>query len=420
MGKNKKRYPEGIVLVVLALALGGCLGPLKEAPMGYLQIGGAASGRTLLPGVDEVAIMTYKVHLSGPGGTIDQNFGPAGGTIDLAPGSWNITVKAYNDTPRLRGIAEETITVASGSSHTIALKTCIGVSTEADLSAALQGTLYPRDTADGDLIVLEKDITVVPSPGGFFDVQIVTIIADPGTIRTLTTAAFRADTGGRLTLGRQGETGGLVLDGNGLDYGDAITGYASYGFLNRLGGSLTINGNTEIKNYKNSSGNGGAITVLNGGYLTINGGDIHDNQNTEPSGSSYGGAIFVDGSTFVMTGGIIRDNSAIDRGGGIYCAGTSTNTIGAGVISGNSAGNGGGVYSSATNLDFNGTTISGNNAADITGIGGIYKDGGFTGNPLIGLDNVTFSGNMRNGVADINSHRFDYNADNDFGLIFEP
>ncbi|GHV69130.1 hypothetical protein AGMMS49928_10450 [Spirochaetia bacterium] len=586
MGKNRKRYPGGIALAVLALVLGGCFSPLKEAPMGYIQIGaaihtngGAASDRTVLPGADELAVMTYKVHLSGPGGTIDQNLGPSGGTISLIPGNWKITVKAYidasTDESRLRGIAEETIIVTPGGSHTITLKPCIGVSTEADLKAIFDSSSqlslrYPPDTAKGDLIVLESDITASMAATGILQVpsgRDVTIIAEPGTTRTLTTASFAVNLGS-LTLGKAGETGKLVFDGAGLDYFGGS--YSSWPLYVYSSGSLTINGNTEIKNFVASNGQGGAIMVQNGSTLTINGGDIHHNQNTESTGFSFGGAIFVQDSTFVMNGGIIRNNSAIDSGGGVYIVrdGTSpasftmyggtirnntadnsgggvyvsasassatftmydgtidnntagaqgggvwhdgeftmnggtisnnkvasstssiagggiyqqfnssnsnrftmnggrvtgnsalctlssggaaqgggimggltssnmdlnggtisnntasstsgtaygggihcdaivtlanTNTIGAVVIRGNSAGTGGGVYSSTPNLNFNGTTISGNNATDSTGIGGAYKNGGFTSGDFV---NVTISGNMRNGAV---GPGYDYN-----------
>ncbi|GHV96781.1 hypothetical protein AGMMS50293_31010 [Spirochaetia bacterium] len=376
-----------------------------------ISLGGPAQSRTAVPDAAELAVMSIEVELTSTinGSVINRTFGPGGGTIELASGTWQLTAKAYNDDPRLRGFAEETIPVNPGSSHSVTLKSCIGVSTEAELKAVFDAnssfyTRYPWDTTNGDLIVLEQNI---PAPVTIAPTDIlrvrgprrVTIIAEPGTTRTLTAAAFAVENGGSLTLGKAGETGGLVFDGYSIDYGD-LTGYGAFA-LHVTGtdtttnpatsSNLTINGNTEIKNCTNSNGQGGAITVKDGSSLIINGGDIRDNKNIDSSsGNSSGGAIYVEDSTFVMTGGIIQNNSAINRGGGVYIAATSGQasfTMSNGEIKNNIVGlpstspgttvaQGGGVWHSGE-FTMSGGTISGNSASDPAAAvygGGIYQE----------------------------------------------
>ncbi|GHV90360.1 hypothetical protein AGMMS50268_08630 [Spirochaetia bacterium] len=368
----------------------------------------APASRTAVPAASENLSVTVTLS-GGPGGPVSAVFGPSGGTVTVEPGAWQLAVEARNDAGRLRAIQEQgpqAIQVTPGSAHNIALKACIGVSTDTDLRDALDGTLYSPDTANGDLIVLERDITASMATTGILQVQgrDVTIIAEPGTTRTLTQAAFTVNSGASLTLGRAGETGWLVFDGNGLDY--FAGGYGSFA-LYAASGSLTINGNTEIKNCENSNGQGGAITVTNGGSLTINGGDIHDNRNTETGGSSHGGAIFVEDSTFVMNGGTIRNNSANDAGGGVYIAASSSpasfemngGTIDNNTVTSTGSANGGGVYNDGMFTMFDGT-ISNNTVtgSGLTGGGGVFQ----TSNPsnsLFTMNGGSITGNKALGGA---------------------
>ncbi|GHV69150.1 hypothetical protein AGMMS49928_10530 [Spirochaetia bacterium] len=438
--------------IVLAL-LGGCdsgLGGFSGAVgigdtsggMGEIRIGPGGQGQSLtaLP-TTELDTMTYDVWLTGPSGPIDpQSFGPAGGSILLASGSWDITAKAYimdGNTRRLRGIAEDTITVSPGKTHTVKMKSCIGVTTAAELKDIFtpspnttDDTLYnryPPDTTSGagDLIVLENksisinegNITATVAATGIISIgevttgvpRHVTIIAEPGTTQTLTSAAFTVEDGASLTLGKTEYTGKLVFDGGGIDYGDLNGGYGAFALHITGGSSLTINGNTEITNCKNRNGKGGAITLAYDSSLTINGGEIYANENTESTtDKSFGGAIYVDGSTFVMNGGTIRNNSAKNKGGGVYIA-TITNpytasfTMNGGTIKDNSADvEGGGVYveeiggRKATFTMETGSTISGNTAGGFGG--GVWNNGEFI---MLGgtISNNTVTTDFRNGIA---------------------
>ncbi|GHV69152.1 hypothetical protein AGMMS49928_10540 [Spirochaetia bacterium] len=403
----------------------------KSVGFGEIRIGpgGPVQSLTAVPtSPGELETMTYDVVLERAGYTpINESFGPDGGSITIAAGAWRITVKARYTAPnaapgtpsRLRGFVERPLTIEAGKSYVIKLKTCIGISTAAELKDILNpagngtlSTLYPPDTTSGagDLIVLENksisinegNITASLAATGILSIgevttgvpRHVTIIAEPGTTQTLTSAAFTVEDGASLTLGKTEYTGKLVFDGGGIDYGDLNGGYGAFALYVTGGSSLTINGTTEITNCENSNGQGGAITVKDGSSLTLNSGDIHDNHNTEPAitttpDTSNGGAIFVEDSTFVMNDGIIQNNSAINRGGGVYIAATSGQarfTMNGGTIYNNSVGNGttgttvaqgGGVWHSGEFIMKSGATISNNVASDsaapVSG-GGIYQE----------------------------------------------
>jgi hypothetical protein len=317
--------------------------------------------------------------------------------VPVTAGVWQVSARAYNGEGRLRAIAEEvSITVIPGGTHTITMKACIGVKTGADLMAALDGSLYPPDAVHGDLIVLETDIALTPSMGGHIPITSgkYTLIAAPGTTRTLSKACISVETS-TLTLGRTGETGKLILDGQNEDI------EASYGIpagLQINGSTLNIEGNTEITRYESSGTQGSAIFLTGGsvnGYSTLNmsGGDIHDNRNTGGS-SGYGGAIFVDASTFNLSGGKVRDNRIPEGQGGAvyvvsstYSPGQARFTMSGGEISGNIAGqynqiNGGGVYldgsSAASAADVRFTMSGGlidNNQCPQGDGGGVYVKG---------------------------------------------
>ncbi|GHV69148.1 hypothetical protein AGMMS49928_10520 [Spirochaetia bacterium] len=409
---------------------------LPRAGMGEIRIGlgGPAKSLTMVPTADELGGISFEVDLNGPyGQEPTKYFGPDGGTISLSSGNYTLTVKLLNgETPkkRLRAIANETIKVSSGSVHFIAMKACIGVFDETEFSAALQGTLspYTPDTTSGagDLIVLQDNIITFTAITSFTVDRDITIMAEPGITRTLKQAAFTVNPGASLTLGKAGETAypGLVLDGDNLDYASA-----SSPALNISGGSLTINGNTEITKYKSSSGKGGAIYVHNNGSLTINDGygKINNNENIDTIDGN-GGAIFIEDSVFEMNGGSITNNKTTENGGGVYIGSGSQFTMSAGTIGGSSSdgnnavdgggvyiedggqftmngtatisyneatGNGGGVYVTGSNSQFtmSGTAAISNNDATGDG-GGVYLDGGqFTmSGGIIGSGNTAVMG----------------------------
>lgn len=109
------------------------------------------------------------------------------------------------------------------------------------------------------------------------------------------------------------------------------------------------------------SKNGGGVTVQNSGIFNMYGGKISENKaETNVTNFGYGGGVFVDQSTFTMSGGEISGNTASKDGGGVYLEGGSTFTMTGGTISYNKS------LATTANIDH------------IVGGGGVYVGGGST------------------------------------------
>ena len=117
---------------------------------------------------------------------------------------------------------------------------------------------------------------------------------------------------------------------------------------NYYGGGVTVEGGTfhmdggAIRNCGINGGSicwGGGVAVMFGGSFIMDGGEITGCYADSPDGyTSYGGGVFVAyGSSFTMNGGTISDNRA-DVGGGVMFSGNSAvMNIGGGSITGNTA-----------------------------------------------------------------------------------
>jgi hypothetical protein len=146
---------------------------------------GSSGERTVLPTAGELLGMTYRASFTGPGGSVYNEFGSNGGTVQLQAGNWNYTVKACNSEPRLRGIAEGSLRVTSSGKHVVNMTSCIGIKNETDLSTIMSGSpvgsfnIGKDSSAKGNLLVLENDISVsgsiIVTSGNY------TLISDPQT-----------------------------------------------------------------------------------------------------------------------------------------------------------------------------------------------------------------------------------------------
>ena len=177
---------------------------------------------------------------------------------------------------------------------------------------------------------------------------------------TLTTTA-----NANYTLYRTEET---TTNGNGM-------------FTVANGGNLTILGNnshtlTLDGNKTALSGNGQTLVwINNGGNFTLDDGGVLTNNSVKGEGANgekkRGGAVYVNGGTFTMSGGTISRNAAEDLGGGVN-VNSGKFTMSGGVIGGeekdgNSAFHGGGVCIYSGTFEMSGGAISGNNATgDVT------------------------------------------------------
>lgn len=117
---------------------------------------------------------------------------------------------------------------------------------------------------------------------------------------------------------------------------------------NYYGGGVTVEGGTfrmsggTIRNCGINGGSicwGGGVAVMFGGSFIMDGGEITDCYADSPDGyTSYGGGVFVGyGSSFTMNGGTISDNRADVGGGVMFSDNSAVMNIDGGSITGNTA-----------------------------------------------------------------------------------
>lgn len=200
------------------------------------------------------------------------------------------------------------------------------------------------------------------------------IYAAEGSVLNITTGAklqnnhnsqknYYYDYGGAVySYGTVNMDGGLVT-GNTADNGGGLMLRGSNAVLNFTGGEISGNScNTDMASTEGSSG--GGVGLVAGADMTMSGGEISGNTARYGAGVSTGCIVdYLDeiGSEFVMTGGEIKNNEAIQQGGGIFIQTHCEGRITAGTITGNIASKSGG------------TQFAG---------GGIYVNGHFTNNNL--------------------------------------
>jgi hypothetical protein len=399
-----------LLTVGFVLMLSSCLSPLSEGSA-TVTIGGV-SGRTVVPTAAELAGMTYELTLIGGSlGTFGGTYS-YGDTVSVPPGSYRILVTARNADNRIRGVLEETRTLTEGSNQSLTLKSAIGIRSSGDLSNAINNSGVFYGLADVDnLLVIENDFPLTNNASSA-PANAVTIIAEPGTTRTIRRGGSYNFTisGGNLTLGRPGESGTLIFDGENLVGTNAMFA------LNTA--TLTINGNTTITNCYDRGGIG-----VTGGTLNLNSGKIINNHMEMSSSVALGGGIYIENSILnfgagplEISGNTVTTTGSYDAsGGGIYVGTGGTVYFTAPVCNlriinnqavGGAAAKGGGIHiGTSINVTFPpGVVISGNSVSGDTttsGGGGIYKYSGATVNATA----VNFgNGNGVNSVPQHGNH----------------
>jgi hypothetical protein len=151
-------------------------------------------------------------------------------------------------------------------------------------------------------------------------------------------------------------------------------------FTVAAGATLTVEDGAALSGLQNKKNK--ALVVVDGGTFIMNGGGIRNN--TRPPDIddytvSAGGGVQVIAGTFTMNGGTIGGNAA-KWGGGVYIGETGTFTMNGGTIGGNAASGsdsyGGGVYVDGGTFAMHGGSIGGNTADHGAGVHGNLSTGG--------------------------------------------
>jgi predicted outer membrane repeat protein len=344
---------------------------------GTIVFGGGDTSRAVNPtGTGELSGMKYRITMEGPGGTVDSGLLAGNGsginyTVKVLPGSWNILVKAYNSDNVLRAHSRFTVTVSGGgtAAPNYTLTPIVGVNTWEQLDGALGN--------NGSYAYLHGYLTNVDTVYIMENLNAASQITIPNDGKALTLAAEGVkiinggswlggvlfSVGGSLTLGD--EFGTLIVEGRS----------SGYSLISVSGGTLTMQGNTTLRNNIISSGDGGAVSVSSGTF-NMTGGTIGPN-NSAPQG---GGVNILSNGTFNMGGGSISGNTATTRGGGVYVTNISTAVfkMAGGTISGNSA-----PSLSGASL-YKGTNGKATYGDGTTYIVGSSTSSGFADNPITG------------------------------------
>ena len=396
----KKRAILVLLTLIIVLIFSGCFSPWTGD--GTLTISLAGSARYLGDPTNELDVMEHEITLEGPSGVYVYTFEPgtASAVFNLIPGAWNVKVRAIGNRtagyqemtfpqPRmLRAIGFQSANIKPGKNTdlSVTMKRATEISNVSQLNFAY----YNRGIIP-EIWVITNDIDI---PGGTnYDLNSsdnITILASGDVSLNLNipdnyTPLFSVSTGGSLTLGRKG-----------------------------MKDSLTINGE-----FRSSP----IFQISNDSVLTMNTGITLANN----TGSPQGGAVYVYGanSQFIMNGGTIRDNSAVN-GGGVFVGMDGTFLMNGGEIydnqsTGNSTYDGGsGVYVTANGyFCMSGGSIHSNTHESISaGGGGVFNQGDFimeggniTGNRTRGVTNL--------GTFEMNAGKITYNSSNlDGGGIY--
>ncbi|MCL2324782.1 MAG: hypothetical protein FWC48_04340 [Actinomycetia bacterium] len=161
------------------------------------------------------------------------------------------------------------------------------------------------------------------------------------------------------------------------------TGVAGSGVVVNAGGTCKLGSGGISGNTVSGVSGSGAGVFVNGGTFIMTGGIIQDNN------SAFGAGLYNGpGGTVLLNGGIISDNTATDSGGGLDNEGTVT-LQGTTITRNSAVNNGGGIVNWAGTLNFSSGTISANTANHGAGI---YNEGGSSA--ILFETGGTISGNV--------------------------
>ncbi|MCL2808471.1 MAG: hypothetical protein FWD24_00235 [Treponema sp.] len=383
----------------------------------------------------EFGNFSYEITFKSPGRADIVRTLPSGGkgSVTVLPGVYTITAKAF-DNAGLRAYGgaihinewnedydrehEDTesfikveIVAGKNTNVNIEMWSAVEVGSWAELKSALE-LESPAGVGILDrwlFVFLKNSFSTVNSDSGIIARGNKILAADNDV--TINGSVFGSDP--MFTVMSNASTGLIYHLWFGVDWGmtGSITITGRQNALNPIvevnGGSFYMTDGVTLKDNKRLTGEGGAVVVTNEGHFLMDGGTIIGNS------AVNGGGVKVDSGFFEMFGGTITGNTVSYNGGGVsFYSGSNIgyfNMLG-GTITGNTAGHdGGGISVVGFNLYLNSGNITGNNAANGGGVsllgGFLIMDGG-----VISGNNATSNGggfyidnsatlNIRNGIV---------------------
>ena len=317
-----------IFLFFLLLSVVTCFSPWKGDEIGVagkLTIALSESGRTAI-GAGEPVFFRHQITLNGPGGKRSSPL--------LAPGTGSYTFTGLAKGYYVISVEARHSSLPSGYSSSV-------------FPPRLDGYMRAYGEEGVQISLLERKplrISMYPA-------------TEVANWDQFSAAFFNLGTKEFIVL-----TGDITIDYNVLEIGDAlgsgpkkdltivtkgartIKNLYSSGIFNVISNNTLNLGSPFTQSDLTISGSGATGPIIEvAGTLSLHQG-VTLSGNIRTGGSDNGGAVYVNGGNFYMTGGTIHDNEAGNNGGGVYINGGNFYMTG-GTISGNTAGyNGGGVY----------------------------------------------------------------------------
>jgi len=415
---------QGLLSFIFALALGplacACFSPWA-GDEGIITIALGSAPRSL-DRPDEIDNFKYEITLNDPSGIVPEwrytDITDRKVDITVAPGKWNIQLKAYFCTldddktfEFLQAVGLKTVNVKAGRNLPVIIDmiSASEVSTWEELKKVTDFLSVSSNSEE--IIIIKNNIPTAEEIAGtadhdpYFDEIVIyegktiTLIAEEAV--TIFSNVFLANNTdyppssffhvyqrGSLILGSAGMSGTITIDGGNLYSKDSGVQTSIVPMVSvDAGAELLMYDKVTLQNNEASAVkiSGGTIGMAYpfSGKFTMRGGTISENK-------ANGGGVNNSG-IFDMHGGTINKNEALDgNGGGVWNAGFFT--MWGGTISGNKANSGGGVYnSSGGTFTMWGGTITDNNAS-IAG-GGVYT------NSMQSLWGGTITGNIPDNIS---------------------
>ena len=393
---------------VLLLAFSGCFSPWEGEGTLTIDLGGGDLSRVAVNS-GEIANFEYEIILEGPGGKIKKTI-KGGGTItlELAPGIWDLMLRAIGDRPdddgmdyfpslyfpprMLRALGyNNAVDVKAGKNTNVTLQ----MTAATEISNEDQFIMANTGLSDKPEILVIKESMEFEADFMWYG-KVLTLITDntdreitltftssSNIIFGLTNGGTPPYQGSALTLGRPGMKGSLIIDGGGKEHprpGPIVN--VDFDCTLIMYDGVTLR--NSFNNDPNGPHPGGGVYVGNGGTFIMHGGEISGNWAQPDSGNmngGLGGGVYVDG-TFEMHGNSkVAGNYAIagatnnGNGGGVFVEYNAMFIMSGGEISGNTAdgsnssgsieGHGGGVYiSGGKHFEKTGGVIYGNDGGE--------------------------------------------------------
>ena len=303
----------------------GCSNSLEDDEANLAIVWGDA-GKFVSAG--ELPGFRYDVVLRCEGLTLRHSFiGVPAAKFKVIPGVWSITVKGYDREMNLKVMGIEQVKIGAGKNETKVMNiyTASEVGSWVELNDAINlsgnSAAFTSSNPRTELLLISKSFSTKPVGGSTHTIDIprpIILVAENDiTIeRSSPNDAFfgirGAFSASRLTLGLDGMTGTITLDGKSISASRPLITVA-YNNMSSTSGSLILNNGVTIKGNTNTSASppfGGGVSVDEDGTFIMNGGIISGNTANDDNGS--GGAYVRTGGTFIQLGGIISGNKPND------------------------------------------------------------------------------------------------------------